>query len=547
MKALSQHKARGAFFTPPRMAEFIVEWAIRDKSDAVLEPSCGEAAFLLPTVHKLVSKGASQKAISRQLSGAELHEPSAQEACRLVAEATRVDLSDSIGIGDFFTMRAGQDLPFVDACVGNPPYIRYQDFSGDARKNGREAALLQGVRLDGLASSWAPFTVHAASFVKEGGRLGLVLPAELLSVNYAAPVRRFLLERFGCVRVILFEERVFPGVLEEVVLLLAEGSGPCDKFDLVQVSDLEHLPDLVDRDWGALPHHGKWTDLLLPSDVAPAVSAVEATDTFVELTDLASVSIGMVTGANSFFCVSDAERKARRIPKRDLLPMMPPGSKHIRGFEYSADDRATASNSGERVWLFYPSAEPSREAMRKIREGAHEGLDNAYKCRVRSPWHRVPLVRPPDFFLTYMTASGPRLVRNDAGLINVNSVHSVYLKKQARVDCGLFAVACMSSMTMLSAELVGRAYGGGLLKLEPREAARLAVPSARLISRARRRLEAALPEIDIMTADKDYAGITTLVDEIILRQTLGLGAEVVDALRRGRDQLHGRRVRRSQS
>jgi adenine-specific DNA-methyltransferase len=40
-----------------------------------------------------------------------------------------------------------------------------------------------------------------------------VLPAELLSVNYAAPVRRYLTERFAHVRLVLFDERVFPGVL----------------------------------------------------------------------------------------------------------------------------------------------------------------------------------------------------------------------------------------------------------------------------------------------------------------------------------------------
>ena len=65
--------------------------------------------------------------------------------------------------------------------------------------------------------------MHAASFLAVGGRMGLVLPAELLSVNYAASVREFLLRRFERVRLILFDERVFPGVQEEVVLLLADG------------------------------------------------------------------------------------------------------------------------------------------------------------------------------------------------------------------------------------------------------------------------------------------------------------------------------------
>ena len=77
-----------------------------------------------------------------------------------------------------------------------------------ARDGARRAALAQGVGLTALASSWAAFVVHAVSFLAVGGRMGLVLPAELLSVNYAAPVREFLLRRFERVRLVLFDERV---------------------------------------------------------------------------------------------------------------------------------------------------------------------------------------------------------------------------------------------------------------------------------------------------------------------------------------------------
>src|SRR3546814_16656495 len=61
--------------------------------------------------------------------------------------------------------------------------------------------------LSGLASSWAAFTVHGSLNLQPGGRLGFVLPAELLHANYAAPVRRFLFENFAQVDLVLFEER----------------------------------------------------------------------------------------------------------------------------------------------------------------------------------------------------------------------------------------------------------------------------------------------------------------------------------------------------
>ncbi len=49
----------------------------------------------------------------------------------------------------------------------------------EARSKALRAALAQGVRLTGLSSSWAAFTIHSAQFLKPTGRLALVLPAEL--------------------------------------------------------------------------------------------------------------------------------------------------------------------------------------------------------------------------------------------------------------------------------------------------------------------------------------------------------------------------------
>lgn len=46
-------KARGAFFTPALLCDYVVNWAIRRVDDQVLEPSCGDAEFLVAATERL--------------------------------------------------------------------------------------------------------------------------------------------------------------------------------------------------------------------------------------------------------------------------------------------------------------------------------------------------------------------------------------------------------------------------------------------------------------------------------------------------------------
>ena len=121
--------------------------------------------------------------------------------------------------------------------------------------------------------------------------------------------------------------------------------------------------------------------------------------------------------------------------------------------------------------------------------GEPQGVQNAYKCRVRKPWWRVPGKMVPDLFLTYMNHDTPRLCANEARVPHLNSVHGVTLHPDRRQDgMELLPVASLNSVTLLGAEIVGRAYGGGMLKLEPKEADRWPLPSLELARRAAPRL-----------------------------------------------------------
>ena len=100
-----------------------------------------------------------------QIHSCDIHGTSVDLAKSAVAERGG---SATLVKSDFFEYTAGGQR--FDAVVGNPSVCSLSGRRWVNRRKGFEAALAQGVRLPGLASSWAAFTIHAASFLKpEGG------------------------------------------------------------------------------------------------------------------------------------------------------------------------------------------------------------------------------------------------------------------------------------------------------------------------------------------------------------------------------------------
>lgn len=537
-------KSRGAFFTPEPLARYVTDWAVRSVEDRILEPSCGEAAFLLAAVDRLAALEATStgRTVLPHLDGVELHADSAQAARDLL---TAAGVEATVTVGDFFTVTPG---PQYDAVIGNPPYVRYQDFAGESRARSRAAALRGGVALTGLASSWAAFTVHAAQFLKPGGRLGLVLPAELMTVNYAAGVRRFLLQHFEQVDLVAFEERVFPGVLEEVVLLLADGyaKGPTEHFRLYQAKNADDLANTAaPRLWRPIPPGGKWIASLLSSETLAAYFGLLDGPAFSPLEAWGDTTLGMVTGNNRFFALSPERVHQLQLATSDLIRVSPPGSRHLRGLAFTTAALRELGEGGSATWLFRPAGEPSPAGWAYITSGEEQGVAEAYKCRVRRPWWRVPLVPPADLFLTYMNADTPRLSSNRAGAHHLNSVHGVYLKPDHRpLGTDLLPLAALNSATLLGAEMVGRAYGGGMLKLEPKEADLLPVPSPTLTTAAATALRTLRPRLAGLLRGGHVVPAARLVDEVLLIGELGVSQTEVNALRQGHAELTARRVAR---
>ncbi|MGA9761638.1 MAG: N-6 DNA methylase [Gaiellaceae bacterium] len=549
---LLARKARGAFFTPPGIARFLSDWSIaNDPAARVLDPTCGDGVFLLAAGERLRALGADPAAVREQLSGIDVHVPSLDQTRNYLRED---GLDATLVHSDIFNVatpaQIGARVGWQDAVVGNPPFVRYQEFGSEQRKRAAAAALAQGVRVNGLASSWAPLLAHAAGFLKPEGRLAMVVPAELMTVSYAEPIRRWLRQRFRAVSLVMFEELQFEHAEEQVVLLVARGSGGCDAFTLYHVSDAEDLADIhiFDASSAALGEDGKWTDLMLANETRQLFRRVSA-QKFSRLDIYGTPELGTVTGANDYFAISEVTRAKYGLDTKMLRRISPPGTKHLKGLTFTRAQWEELNLAGQRVWLLCPDRKAESAALKKyIEHGEREGVDQGYKCTVRTPWWRPPVVPVPDLFFTYMSYRYPRLIANTSGATILNSMHGIRLKTEAPKEArDALPLLALNSVTMLGAEVLGRSYGGGILKMEPSEAASLPVPAPDAVSAAWKQLTGKRSGLDAALRLGDWQEVVREVDRVLLGDVLGLASESVEAIREAAAFLRIRRTRQTET
>jgi adenine-specific DNA-methyltransferase len=152
----------------------------------------------------------------------------------------------------------------------------------------------------------------------------------------------------------------------------------------------------------------------------------------------------------------------------------------------------------------------------------------AYKCKAREPWFVLGPQVPPDAFLTPLSGPYPRLILNGWRLDCTNTLYRVNWKPpMTTTQAQLIALSVVSSLGSLSAELAGRVYAGGALKLEPRDARKVSVvvsdAPAKDVSRCFR-------QVSELLSKADWTQAQSAADELVLRGVLRANKRLVQQL-----------------
>ncbi len=467
----AERKGVGVYSTPQKIARFLAEWAVRSPSDLVLDPCSGDGVFLEQVADRLHSLGL-RNGLHTHLFGVEINRAVAERTSRRLQQLYQVS-QRIIPQGFFRTLQTLRNESF-DVVIGNPPFARYRDFLPEQeRQLAFDYLENHGFKSSKNTNAWVPFVVAGFHLLKPGGRLSMVLPAELLQVAYAAAIRDYLHNQFGFIYVVAFDRLVFPEVEQEVVLLMGtkgEGRG----LHLVE-SRGDTDPDLLSR--SRFPQDPvqnsteKWTQYFLDDEQRRTLRATLSCPQVVRLGEVATVDVGVVTGDNSYFVMNAHTAEERGISEKRLNSIVT-RTNQMKGLVFTKSDWRNANSN----YLLVANGDHrmSRGLKEYIHYGEENGVQNGFKCSIRKPWYSVPSVWTPDALLFRQIGAFPRIVLNRAQVTCTDTIHRVRFqdKKKSRAIVASFH----NSLTLACAEIFGRSYGGGVLELMPTEAEKLPIP-----------------------------------------------------------------------
>jgi len=539
---LSKQKLRGGYYTPQVIADFLCKWSINPETKSVLEPSCGDGSFIESAINRFKDLNVDANQIEERIKGIELID---EEALKAEERTKLLGLKKSPIINsDFFHFIKENHNKKYEVVIGNPPFIRYQNFPDEHRKIAIEMMQNLGLKPNKLTNIWVPFLVVSASLLNDNGKLAMVIPAELFQVKYAAETRIFLSQFFDRITIVTFKKLVFEGIQQEVVLLLCEKKVSHGKG--IRVIECESLEDLDKLDFVAINGSNvkpvdhsteKWTKYFLNEEEILLLRRLKADQRIMACKEIFDTEVGLVTGRNEFFMMKEEQVKEWNL--EDYTIPVVSKSNQLKGITFSEIDFHDNSMAQKATHLFLPpdvDFDDLPEVCQKyIKYGEEQGFHEGYKTRIRKRWYITPSRWVPDAFALRQVGEYPKIILNETGASSTDTIHRVRFKEG--VDKRLAAVSFLNSLTFAFSEVTGRSYGGGVMTFEPSETAEIQIPNFDNFA-------IDFNEIDTLIRKREIEKVLNIVDEALLIKHHGFSKEEVNQMRGIWKKLSQRRINR---
>ncbi len=455
------HRKRfGQYFTPPQVADFMVEWASRSGLKSMFDPAFGLGAF----------HGSAARLGITKFGGCEVDSR--------ILQSWNNGRNGSAGLVEHTDYLLSWNRR-PDNIVCNPPYMRFQRFA-NRKEVGQAFEKNLSLRLPGYTNSASAFLLKSLSELNGSGRLAYIMPLEFLNTGYGRIVKERLISgrHLRAIISIQCEKEVFPDATTSAGIILYDAARTFSHVDFHVLSSIGRLREVLKSKpanrvpASSLDPQSKWLARFSPGEI------LARSDGFVPLSFYGRFHRGIATGANQFFVLRPSQAKDLKLSSRELLPCVTKCNQVQKPF-FAGMDYAELVRRDQPVILFSANAaKASRAARAYIESGESADYHLRYLTRMRRPWYKTEERRPSPLLVGVFSRNGYKVVRNTSNVITLTCFHGF----QPNLFGGDYIDKIfLFLLSKRGREIISRSkrqYGDGLEKFEPGDMNHAPVPCA---------------------------------------------------------------------
>lgn len=465
-------REKGQFWTPNWIADAMVSYCLLDGSDHLFDPSVGAGAFF---------RASKRLGYQVRLLGAEID---AQAIRQAVGDGLSADDLSAVRLADFVLQPPKEKYR---AIVANPPYIRHHRIPSNTKEQFKQLSkTLLGDSLDGRVGAHIYFLLRALQLLAPGGRLAFIMPADTCEGISARKLWRWITGNFQLEAVATFAATAspFPNVDTNPIIFFIRNAKPEQSFKWARCIHPEtrallewvssHFQNFDAQDLSI-------TQRDVVEGVETGLSRPMAAETVSQFTlgNFAKVMRGIATGANEFFFLTEQQAKGLNLPASMLLRAV--GRTRDVCDEFVTDQ--TLKNleaTGRPSYLFAPDGRNFEDFPAAVQfylsTGEVAGLPQRPLIAQRRPWYKMETRKAPPFLFAYLGRRNARFIRNQAGVLPLTGFLCVYPRQDDEIFVDRLWQVLQQPETVKNLAAVGKSYGSGAIKVEPRALERLPLP-----------------------------------------------------------------------
>ena len=343
-----------------------------------------------------------------------------------------------------------------------------------------------GKSLDGRAGLHIYFLIQALQQLSRDGRLAFIVPADTCEGVFAAPLWQWITRKYCLDAVVTFDAAAtpFPGVDTNPLVLFLHNSPPRDRFLWARVTEPETA---ALKEWVLSKFKSFTGDTLsvqernLSEGLKTGFSRPEQTeqpDEGITLSNFARVMRGVATGANEFFFLTADQARTLNLPD-EFLKLAIGRTGDVTGSEITSDDVNRLDSTGRPTRLLALDGRPiedfSPDIQKYLRQGEIMGLPERPLIKQRKAWYKMESRSAPPFLFAYLGRRSARFIRNTAGIIPLTGFLCVYPIDNRKESIEKLWLLLQHPEVLQGLSLVGKSYGAGAIKVEPRSLERLPI------------------------------------------------------------------------